>query len=217
MSSLTKYDAARKALAEAHSVDEAKDIRNKAEALRVYAKQAKDIDMQNWAAEIRVRAERRAGELLKEIPKQYGARGVGKKVESSSATPLSELEVTKDQSSKWQKLADVPALKFEKALREIMGLGKELTTTAMLRAIKPSKQIEIDCWDELIKQLQPLLPIGADGQPKLAELLERAIGAATESEQVKLCAVVAMLQDISKHFADCAEKLAHGVQVAKVA
>ena len=45
-------------------MDEAKKIRDKAEAVRTYAKLAGDLDMQNMAAEIRIRAERRAGELL---------------------------------------------------------------------------------------------------------------------------------------------------------
>ena len=62
--SLLRYDAACHALSLAKSVDEAKDIRDKAEAIRAYARQAKNKELEIDAVEIRIRAERRLGELL---------------------------------------------------------------------------------------------------------------------------------------------------------
>ena len=63
------------------------------------------------ATEIRMRAEIRAGELLREMEKNKGAQGSGSnqhQVRSPDATAppptLSDLGVTKTQSSRWQKL-----------------------------------------------------------------------------------------------------------------
>jgi len=144
MSHLVKYNAARIALAEAHKVDEVKDIRNKAEAMAAYARQAKDTEMVAWVTEIKVRAERRAGQLLAEMPKAKGTRGTGSnqhEVRSydTTAPTLSEMGITKDESSRWQKLAGVSDDKFEHAVAAAKEIAGEVTTAAMLRATKAAK------------------------------------------------------------------------------
>jgi N6-adenosine-specific RNA methylase IME4 len=137
--SLTLYDAACRALAEAVAVDEVKEIRDQALAMQVYAEQAKDRRLIERATELRLRAERRIGELLREM-KERGERDSGKgnrnpALKSQAATPkLCDLGVTKSQSSRWQQLADIDASAFEgvitdacdKAIRGVRNAVREV-------------------------------------------------------------------------------------------
>lgn len=133
---LVRYEAARTALAEAHRVDEVKDIRDKAEAMAAYARQAKDTDLIKHATEIKVRAERRCGELLRNAEKNTGARGAGpvavERYDHDRPT-LAQMGLTKDESSRYQRLADMPAEHFETAVETAKATAGEVTTAHMLR------------------------------------------------------------------------------------
>ena len=117
------YIEARRALAAAHRVDEVKDIRDRALAMQVYARQAKDGELIAHATEIRMRAEIRAGELLAEMGKS-GKRAKskdtlarGRKQLPRDVPKLSDFGVNKTQSSRWQKLAAMPPEKQEQTIR----------------------------------------------------------------------------------------------------
>jgi len=71
---LVKYEAMKIAIAECHTMDESKNICDKSEALAVYAKQIKDRKTEIQFAEIRLRAERRFGEISRGLPKDAGGQ-----------------------------------------------------------------------------------------------------------------------------------------------
>ena len=81
--------------------------------MEAYFQQAKNTEAERRACEIRLRAERKAGQLLAKMEKNKGAAAPTR---SSRATTLKELGVTKDQSSRWQALAGVSEEDFETAL-----------------------------------------------------------------------------------------------------
>lgn len=131
---LVKFDAARVAIAKAVSVDEVKDIRDQAEAARKYAQQAGfGLEMQNKCSEIKLRAERRAGQILKKMELRGGDR---KSKSKSRDVTLIDLGVTKSQSSRWQLEADVPDEEFEAHIENVTGANKELTSAGVIRLAK---------------------------------------------------------------------------------
>jgi len=133
---LVKYETAKQALAEYKTVDEVKDFRDKTVAIQAYAKQANDYDLERDASIARVRSERRCGELLKETVK------LGRPEKGSDETTiksLAEMGVTKDQSSNWQKLADVSEKQFEEIINN---KGMPVSGGQVLSTVSPIKPTE---------------------------------------------------------------------------
>ena len=81
--------------------------------------------MIQWATEIKVRAERRCGELLR-VSAESGERATAannlrqSKSHDATSTTLTDLGLTRDQSSRYQKLAAMPDEHFEAALETAM-------------------------------------------------------------------------------------------------
>lgn len=142
MTNLVRYEQARHALAECQRVDEVKDIRDKAEAMAAYARQAKDTELIQWATEIKVRAERRAGEMILqkratgEMASAGGDRKSEIKVDQSS---LKDYGISSDQGVRWTALADMPEDHFETAVATAKDTAGQVTTAFMLREAAKAK------------------------------------------------------------------------------
>ena len=138
MHQLTHFNKAKQELALATSIDDVKDIRDKAEALRAYTKQAGEtLEMQNQCAEIKIRAERRAGEL---IPEQIEHGGDRKTESSLHHERLKDLDISESQSHRWQTIAKIPEEEFEKHISETMDKGEELTSVGTYKKAQKLKR-----------------------------------------------------------------------------
>ena len=86
-------------------------------------RQAKDQELIQYATEIKVRAERRCGELLAVTEKNTGGRPTANRSDDAtgSAPTLKDMGLTKDESSRYQQLAAMPAEHFETAVASLVG------------------------------------------------------------------------------------------------
>lgn len=130
---LVNLSEAKRLLATCTDLDQIADIANKAEAIRQYLKASGEgLEAQNRAAEIRLRAERRAGDLLAGMPKAQGRRNdlVPSRNQVGSPT-LADIGITKKQSHYYQLEAAVPEDRFEQLVAEATPAGIELTSSGL--------------------------------------------------------------------------------------
>jgi hypothetical protein len=129
---LITVDAALHALASANTPNELIALANKAAALEVYARRAKlGMVAQNRCAEIRLRAERKLGELLSTTPRLHGRP---KSVPEENTLPsLSDLGVRdRKLSHRAQRLAAISQRDFDTWLRQAHKQQLEITTRLLL-------------------------------------------------------------------------------------
>jgi hypothetical protein len=118
-------------LAESSSVSEIKESRDRAEALRKYAKAARlGLEWRNEAAKAKLRAERKLGEMLAGLTLNGGDR---RSKFHAARVKLADLSIEPTQSHRWQQMASVPEAQFEEYLRETEAAGHEITAAGVSR------------------------------------------------------------------------------------
>ena len=125
-------DQVRIAISQSDAINHVRTFRNQAEAIRHYMKSAAaSLDCQNRAAEVKLIAERKLGELLANVchrggnHKSTGFRG-----------ELEKLGISRMQSHRCQLEASVPEEDFQRFVREMNAKGKELTSNALIHFAK---------------------------------------------------------------------------------
>jgi hypothetical protein len=147
---IAQLDVAQHALAECKTVMEAKQIADAAEAARVYLERTHaSAETVNRATEIRLLAERQMGEFLKTMPKATGTRGNIQEVVSGGSrkappavepATLAEIGITKKESSRAQKLADIPKEEFHERVAVAKAGGAKLTAAKVIEPTPAAKR-----------------------------------------------------------------------------
>ncbi len=147
-------EKARTFLARCLKVDEVKEVRDQARAVGLYQRSRRaSIEAQNDAAEIALRAERRLGELLRKLDKNKGTVTVGgggpsggRIVRPPEKPTLSNLGISKSQSSRWQAIAELPKTAFEDHIAAVRDRGEKLTVASTLNAVSHRSSYDGDEW-----------------------------------------------------------------------
>jgi hypothetical protein len=144
---LEQYESMCRAVAEVVRIDEARDFHAKAAALADYHKRARNRDAEVLFSEVRVRAERKVGELLGVLAGAGGRAKQGRPPKGNTLLPLTleELGVEKIESSRYQAIANIPEKAFESALWKARLLKKPVSSAALRMLGRP--KLQRSTWD----------------------------------------------------------------------
>jgi hypothetical protein len=137
---LAKYDEACRALAAARSVDEVKEIRDVSIALRAYARQANNHELEANAIEIRMRATRRMDQMRQEQKATVGLnKGGGDqrskhrvKKKPGDLPTLKEAGIDKNLAHEGRRLGALSEQEFEQKVAE----ARDSVTSAVTKVVK---------------------------------------------------------------------------------
>jgi N6-adenosine-specific RNA methylase IME4 len=217
MGELALYDAARSALSSALRIDEVQQVRDQAERMRLYARQANDRGLMADAMEIQLRAERRLGELLIEAKAQgqiVAHRHKRSEGEQFPVVRLAEAGIGRKLSMKAQQLAEVPEAAFETVLeraREKIEVGRAVLVNPAKDFSTHDKQLRRKIREAQLGARQRALPakqygvIYADPEWPFATWSEAGKGRAAENHYpTSLLPVIASRPVERIAAADCA-------------
>lgn len=144
---LGKWDQAKRAIAACTSVDELKQIRDKAQALMAYAKQAREsLEVQNNVADIKIRCERRIGEFSKQLPqnKLKGLKNATSPHDGETKTSILKQAGIKHHE-RYESISNLPEEEFEAHIKNVKKSNEELTTIGLLklaRTVEHKKKVK---------------------------------------------------------------------------
>lgn len=94
------------------TIEDVSKLVSLAEAARIYAREAElGLEAQNYAAEIKLRAQRKGGEILKRMEKRKGGNASTELLSqpvTATIPKLIDLGIGRMDSSRWQRIAQIP-------------------------------------------------------------------------------------------------------------
>lgn len=167
---LANVQGARDLLAGATELPDIKKIRDKASALQQFARSAElGLEAQNFAAILKIEAERKAGGLLRLLELKPG-----KKRYHDDTNSLADIGISKLKSSRWQGMSKVSDEQITDLIDRCKSSNREITSNAVLKLAKKmevSKSVPVsesdsegvtDSLDSLIAAGQTFKTIYAD-------------------------------------------------------
>jgi N6-adenosine-specific RNA methylase IME4 len=147
MTNLVKFEAARQALAEAAKVEDVKKIHDWAKVFMDYAQQAKDVELLLRAVDVRLEAERKAGQLLIAMAKrgEREVRGGDRKSKLREITlKLGDLDISKKESMHWQRRAALSDEAFALLVKSVKqeAIAIVAMTASEKMAVKRERRLE---------------------------------------------------------------------------
>jgi hypothetical protein len=197
-----------RALEETSSLMDIKAIRDNAEAIRTYAQAArKGIEYRNRAAELRLRAERKAGRILSTLNLRGGDR---RSKNWRVRTRLADLGISRAESKRWQQLASIAESTFCDYLETMKSQSRAVTAIGLIRAAMAATRVEPSrfgrgsiCADECASaDADGLMELANHGQ-LLMELLRPACVDSNRrlafAELRVVCQILSEMRDLAQH------------------
>ena len=192
-SAVAVLDKIRHGLVETADLAQIKDFRDQAEAVRQYAVTAAlGLEIQNQAAETRLVAERRAGEVLLDMQIHGGDR----RSSYRDDTRLEALGISQEESSRWQREASLPEAEFQQYLQLTKETGKRLTSRQLLHLAHIYAQEKVVAGESLFQRVAGGLRKLARQRARFGCIYMNPPWPEGRASKVNVCGVVQDLLDL---------------------
>lgn len=137
---LVNISKAKQFLAEARSLTDVLEVRDAAVAAYAYATAKNADELAQDAMELKLRSERKAGGFLEEREKPKTGPKLLDNMSGNSAPTLKDLNISYQESSRWQRIASIPEERFEEYITNATRRTQSALLIEAAREIRPKHE-----------------------------------------------------------------------------